>query len=429
MTEDAGVNVDPSPLAVAYLLHRFPYKTETFIVREMHGLRELGVDVSIFSLMTPGSDSASDQGDRLLAVAHYAPAFSGRVALANLRMLLRHPGRYIRSLIRLVGRTWREPPIMGLMTALFPKTVFFASEIERLGVDHVHAHFVWLEGLAAGVVRDLTGIPFTIEPHAFGLFGRNQKNVALELADATGIVTISDYNRRHIVGLDPQLASKIDVVHCGVDLDRFPPSPQRPENERVKILSIGRAVEKKGHEYLIDACAILARRGVEFECDMVVGLDEPGVALAKRVAERGLSDRVRVHDMMGEREIVDMLHGADLFALACVVASGGDRDGIPVAIMEAMACELPVVSTTVSGVPELVRAGESGLLAPPRDAEGLADALGRLIGDPEQRRRMGQVGRSIIAEAFDTRVGVGQMRRIFEAHRRPGQARGVGRPA
>jgi glycosyltransferase involved in cell wall biosynthesis len=303
--------------------------------------------------------------------------------------------------------------------------VFFAGEIEKLGVDHVHAHFVWLEGLAAGVVRDLTGIPFTIEPHAFGLFGRNQKDVALELADATGIVTISEYNRSHIVGLDPSLGSKIDVVHCGVDLDRFPPGPARRDGDVVRILSIGRAVEKKGHEYLIDACALLAQRGVDFECDIVVGLDEAAVPLGRQVADRGLEGRVRLHDMMSERAIVDMLHGADVFALACVVASTGDRDGIPVAIMEAMACELPVVSTTVAGVPELVRDGDSGLLVPPRDSGAFADALQRLIDAPEERRTMGRVGRSIIVEAFDTRAGVAQMKSIFERTCRSGEAEGV----
>jgi colanic acid/amylovoran biosynthesis glycosyltransferase len=413
--DDAG---EPVPLNVVYLLHRFPYRTETFIVREMHWLRQMGVELNIFSLMSPGSPSASDQGQDLLEVAHHAPWMSGAIALANLRRLLRSPVSYLRALLRLIGRTWREPTVMGLMVALFPKVVLFAAEIERLGAQHVHAHFVWIEGLAAGVVRDLTGIPFTIQPHAFGLFGRNQVNVRLELEDATSIITISEYNKRHIAGLSPRLADRVDIVHCGVDLDRFPPAESVRADGPVRIVTVGRAIEKKGHEHLVDACALLAARGIDFQCDLVVGIGPDSEPLATRIESHGIGDRVRILDMMGEDGIVAALHGADIFALACVVASSGDRDGIPVAIMEAMACELPVVSTTVSGIPELVRDGVSGLLAPPADPSGLADALERLIASPQDRIAMGQAGRTIVAEGFQASREAARTRDIFLRTRR-----------
>jgi colanic acid/amylovoran biosynthesis glycosyltransferase len=404
------------PLKIAYLLHRFPYRTETFIVREMHGVVEAGAEVSIFSMMAPGSDSASDQGERLMAVANYSAAVSGPVVAANLRMMARRPLRYVRSLLRLIGRTWREPAVMALTVGLFPKAVLYAQQIERRGIQHMHAHFVWIEGLAAGVVRDLTGIPFTIQPHAFGLFGRNQTNVRLELSDATGIVTISEYNRRHITDLDPSLAPRIDVVHCGVDIERFPPKPHTDDDDGpVRILSVGRAIEKKGHEYLIDACALLRDRGFEFECDLVVGFDEGSAQLQRRIDGHAVGDRVRLRDMVDERGVIRYLHGADIFALACVVSASGDRDGIPVALMEAMACELPVVSTTVSGVPELVKDG-AGLLAPPNDASALADALERLIGSRQLRMEMGRRGRAIVAEEFSASAGAARMYQIFQRH-------------
>lgn len=408
---------DRSRLKVAYLLHRFPYHTETFIVREMHGLMEQGVDLSIYSMMAPESGSASDQGDRLLDVANYAPRVSATVLTANLIMLITRPVRYVRAFARLLARTWREPLVLALMVSLFPKTVLFARQIERRGVQHMHAHFVWIEGLAAGVVRDLTGIPFTIQPHAFGLFGRNRTNVRLELADATGIVTISEYNRRFITDLDPALEPKIDVVHCGVDMDRFPPPPERPATDIPRILSIGRAVEKKGHDHLIDACAILRDRNVAFRCDLVVGADEASAELQRRIDRHRLGDRVRLHDFVDEPGVIRYLHEADVFALACVVASSGDRDGIPVATMEAMACELPVVSTTVSGVPELVRDG-AGLLTPPGDAAAMADALERLIRSPEDRLEMGRRGRQIVMEEFQAADGAARMRELFTRYRR-----------
>ncbi len=418
MTGTSDVVGGSVPLNVVYLLHRFPYRTETFIVREMHWLRQMGVELNIFSLMAPGSPSASDQGQDLLDVAHHAPWMSGAIAVANLRTLLRTPRAYLRAVRRLIGRTWREPKVMGLMVALFPKVVLFATEAERLGAQHIHAHFVWIEGLAAGVVRDLTGIPFTIQPHAFGLFGRHPVNVRLELEDATGIITISEYNKRFIAGLSPALLDRVDIVHCGVDLDRFPPAGTEKGTGPVRIVTVGRAIEKKGHEHLVDACALLAERGVDFRCDLVVGIGPDSQPLAARIAAHGIGDRVRILDMMGEDGIVATLHGADIFALACVVASSGDRDGIPVAIMEAMACELPVVSTTVSGVPELVQDGVSGLLAPPADPAGLADALERLIASPQDRIAMGRAGRGIVVAGFQASQNAVLTRDIFLRTRR-----------
>lgn len=405
-------------LRVAYLLHRFPYRTETFIVREMDGLVEAGVDLSIFSMMAPGTDSASDQGNRLLTLATYSPPMSLAVVVANLHMLARRPFGYVRALARLVARTWREPSIMALTVGLFPKTVLFAREIERRGVDHIHAHFVWVEGLAAGVIRDLTATPFTIQPHAFGLFGRNQTNVRLELQDATGIVTISEYNKAHIGGLDSHLVAKTDVVHCGVEIERFQPRPDRATGDQpVRIASIGRAVEKKGHRFLIDACALLYERNVAFECELIVGSDEATRELQRRIDGHGIGDRVWLRDMVDEAGVVSFLHRADIFALACVVAESGDRDGIPVVIMEAMACGLPVVSTTVSGVPELVREG-SGILTAPGDPEAIAAALERLIVSPDLRASMGQRGRCVVAREFDAVEGAARMREIFERYRR-----------
>ena len=403
------------PLKVAYVLHRFPYLTETFIVREMHWVREHGIDLTIFSLMPPKDTVRSQQAEDLVALGRYSPVFSWKVARSQMHFLRRSPLRYLRALGRLIWRTYREAKVMLLMMGLFPKIVHFAHQMEDEGIDHIHAHFVWLEGIAAGVAKDLLGITFSIHPHAFGLFSRNQRDVRRELENASHVVTISEYHRRYIHELAPRIASEgVDVVHCGIEPDRVQPPAQRPQNEPQRILSVGRAVEKKGHEYLIEACGELLARGRSLRCDVVVGSGGRRDRLQARIEELGIGDSVSLLDTRDEDGIFELLREVDIFVLACVVAASGDRDGVPVSLMEAMACELPVVSTPVTGIPELVVDGETGLIVPERDAAALADALARLLDDEQLRSRLGREARAKVLEEFNVRMSAARMAEIFQ---------------
>jgi glycosyltransferase involved in cell wall biosynthesis len=315
-----------------------------------------------------------------------------------------------------VRQTLREPSVLLLMTALFPKAVLFAREIERDAIDHVHAHFAWIEGIAAGVAKDLTGITFTIHPHAFGLFGRNQRDVRRELESASRVVTISEYNRSYIADLSPRIApDDVEVVRCGIEPDRIQP-PERPAGRSpLRILSVGRAVEKKGHEYLIGACHLMDAAGTDFRCDIIAGDGQERDALQAQIDRLGIGSTVRLLGAHDEDGVLERLQQADIFALACVVAASGDRDGIPVSLMEAMASELPVVSTAVAGIPELVEDGVSGLLVPERDSAALADALERLIADESLRRRLGRRGREKVLADFQVSEGAARMAEIFRS--------------
>jgi glycosyltransferase involved in cell wall biosynthesis len=401
------------PLRVAYILHRFPYLTETFIAREMYCMSSQGVDIAIFSLMRPKSPAASKEARSLMSRARYSRGLSMPVLRAQARFLTRRPRRYFRALVAVVRQTYREPRVMALALALFPKSVLFASIIEDEGVGHVHANFVWLESIAAGVIRDLVGTTFTIHPHAFGLFGRNQTSVRRQISNADHVVTISEYHRRYITDLCPDLsAADVSVVHCGIETRQITPAPDRNAAVPARILSVGRAVEKKGHEYLIDACAILAGRGLDFECRIVLGNDN-GSRLQQRIDRLDLGSHVRLLGAHDQEALLDQYRTADVFALACVVAADGDRDGIPVSLMEAMACELPVVTTAVAGIPELVEDGISGLLVPARDPIALADALGALLVDAALRTRLGRRGRRAVEAGFESEDTAAQMAGVF----------------
>jgi len=412
----SGVAQGDRPLRVAYVLHRFPHLTETFIVREMHYVRRHAIDLTIFSLLPPKRKIRSQQAQDLVSLGRYSPFFSWSVARSQFHFLTRRPRKYLRALGRVVRQTYREPRVLLLALGLFPKNVHFARMMDKMEIDHIHAHFVWIEGLAAGVAKDLLGITFTIHPHAFGLFSRNRRDVRHELENASHVVTISDYHRRYIADLSPRIALEdIDVVHCGIEPDRIRPNDHRIRNEPLRILSVGRAIEKKGHEYLIDACAELVRRGRAFRCDLVVGGGGRREDLQARIDRLGIGGAVTLLDSYDDDGIFRLLQETDVFALPCVVAASGDRDGIPVSLMEAMACGVPVVSTSVAGIPELVEHGTTGLLVPERDSSALAAALERLLDDEDLRSRLGAGGRAKVVEDFQVRRSAARMADIFRA--------------
>ncbi len=429
MSDRSNAAPPDGSLGVAYILHRFPYLTETFIAREMFWIQRHGVEVSVFSLMRPRHPAASPEARALAGRAHYSRGLSRRLLQAQARFLRRSPAAYFRALARVVAQTYREPKVLALALALFPKSVLFAAMIEDRGIRHVHANFVWLEALAAGIVRDLIGTTFTINPHAFGLFGRDRVNVRRQLASATHVVTISEFHRSFITDLCPTLsASDVSVVHCGVDTSLMSPRPDRPASAPPRILSVGRWVEKKGHEYLIEACAILRDRGLSFDCQIVLGDDDGCRHVQQLVDRHGLRSHVTLVGALGQDEVLGRYRASEIFALACVVAADGDRDGIPVSLMEAMACELPVVTTGVAGIPELVQDGESGLLIPERDAPALADALECLIRLPELRTRLGRAGRRVVQAGFEAQQTAADMAQVFRRLTDTAEPAGIGGP-
>jgi glycosyltransferase involved in cell wall biosynthesis len=192
------------------------------------------------------------------------------------------------------------------------------------------------------------------------------------------------------------------VVHCGVDTGLFQPRSKalRSAGDPLTIVCVGSLEEKKGQRYLVEACEILRARGVNFMCHLI-GDGATREALAQQIAAAGLDDMVRLEGGQPRSEVARFLQSADVVALPSIVTKSGKMEGIPVALMEPLACEVPVVSTRISGIPELVEDGVTGLLVPPADAAALADALQRLAEQPELGLRMGRAGREKVLAEFD----------------------------
>ncbi|KAA3660724.1 MAG: colanic acid biosynthesis glycosyltransferase WcaL [Calditrichaeota bacterium] len=402
-------------IKVAYILHRFPYITETFIMREMYWLRKCNVDVTIFSLLSPVHKIVQEQAKELLPVTYYSAFISPKVIKAQFYFLLRSPVRYFKAFFNMIRQTFREIPVLLRVLLLFPESVYFAQQMEIMGIEHIHAHFVWLEGIAAGIVKDLVGISFTIHPHAFGLFMRNQKNVRTELQNASGVVTVSTHHTEYIANLCPKISqNEIDIVHYGLEVDRYIPGPKQEQNGKaIRIVAVGDLREKKGPEYLIDACALLAKRGYEFHCDFI-GHGNLENKLRAQIDHLELHENITLCGVQPLSKVLQKLQESDIFALPCVVARDGDRDGMPNVLIEAMACELPVVTTPVAGIPDLVIHGETGMLAKERDAETLAEALEILIEDKALRERLGKQAREKVLDEFQIQKSAEKLAGIFK---------------
>lgn len=400
-------------MKVAYVLHRFPSVSETFVLLELCWIRRHFEAMHVFSLLPPKPGPIHEEAKEWLPVTEYSALLSWDVLGANAGFLRRSPRRYLRALVRTIRQTYREPAVLLLALALFPKSVYFARRMQELEIAHLHAHFVWLGGIAAGVAADLLGLTYTIHAHAFDIFERNRHDVQAELEGAAKIITISSYHRSTLASLCPERDPEdIQIVHLGVDTDRFRPPAEAPSDEPLSILSIGRLVEKKGHTYLIDACKLLTDQGLAYRC-RIVGDGPLRQELQAQIDRYGLQEQVMLCGALDHEAVLKLHQSSHIFALAAVVARSGDQDGMPYVLIEAMACGLPVITTPISGIPDLVCHDENGLLVEQRNAAALADALTRLATDKEGRRLLGRNARQTVLREFQIQRNTEKLAAIF----------------
>lgn len=404
-------------------MSRFPKLTETFILYEMLTLEELGHRVEVFPLLRERQSVTHAEAARMVQRAHYHPFVSRAILWAQLSFLFRRPGAYFKALAEVLCGTWGSANFFLGAIGIFPKSVRFAHEMEKQGITHVHAHFANHPAVAALIIHRLTGIPFSFTAHGSDLHVE-RRMLDRKVAAAAFAVTVSGYNRELMVQeCGERMRDKIHVVHCGVDPEVFMPhrhtSTPRPPGRRTdsfQILCVGSFEEVKGHRYLIDACQRLRTRGVRFACHLVGDGPRRG-SVEAQIRRLGLQGEVRVHGARPRHEVARLLSEADVVALTSVPTRRGKREGIPVVLMEAMATGLPVVSSAISGIPELVEDGRSGFLVPPCDTSAIAEALHKLSTDADLRRRMGRSGRRRVERHFDLRRNTSLLSRLFE--RRP----------
>jgi colanic acid/amylovoran biosynthesis glycosyltransferase len=411
---------------IAYLMSWFPAITETFILDEIRELRARGVEVEALPLFGSRGGDVHEGWRELADHTHYHRLLSWELATAQLHWLRRRPRALLRAWVEALARTAGSRKLLVRTPIVLLRGALLARRIEAMGIRHVHAHWATHPALAAWLVRALTGIGYSFTAHAHDLYV-DRAMLDEKVAGARFVVTISEFNRRLLVdACGAAAAEKVHVVRCGVDPDAFAPRARRVP-EVPTYVCVGSLREYKGHAVLLDAVHLLAAGGGALRV-ILVGDGELRGALAARIAREGLGDVVELRGAVPHQDVPAILAGATAMVLPSVTSRDGQMEGIPVALMEAMAAGVPVVSTRLSGIPELVRDGESGLLVPERDPVALSRAMERLVSDPALRERLGEGGRRAVQDRFDRGRNVARLAALFAAvaERRGG---GLARPA
>lgn len=401
---------------IAYFAQLFPGLTQTFVYREVLALRERGTPVLTFSVWRPDPADLSAETITLRDETFYIFPLSWLfLIVAHLRYLFSRPLRYLETLAFVLTRPGESLRNRWRSLLHFLYGMLAIREMERLNIKHIHAHFAWSASSIALIANRLLGIPFSITLHSNEIYF-DRLLLEDKVRYARFIVTISEYNRQFLKKLLPEqeLDNKTHVVHCGLDPDVFTPSPRpRRNGGELTIVGVGQLAPRKGFHVLLEACHHLAVRGVPSRCH-IFGEGEERNRLEGLIAQHGLHEQVLMPGRIYQEELRRFLNQADVFALPCVRDESGDQDGIPVVLMEAMAIELPTVSTGISGVPELIDHECSGLLTPPGDAVALADALQRLRNNPGLGQRLGKAGRETVTNEYNIYRSAEQMAMLFE---------------
>jgi glycosyltransferase involved in cell wall biosynthesis len=403
---------------VAYVLGTFPQASQTFIAREIRGLRQLDVPLLVFALGRRDAGALEETDRAWYGEVRFAPLPFGWATLAsNLHFIVRAPGRYWRALISLLTLRHR-PRVLALRAfALMLTGAWIARQIERAGgCRQVHAHFALAQTEVAMAVSGLLGCPFSFTAHARDIYATPS---ALEekIRAAAVVVTCTAYNVDYLRNLCPDLPPEhVRLIYHGVDVDTLGAAigSGRLAGSEPLVLAAGRLIEKKGFDTLIAACADLDRRGIVFRC-RILGTGPLEQALRRQIASAGMNHRIELPGWVAPADVVRNMAAATVFTMPSRISDTGDRDGIPNVVLEAMAAGLPVVATEVSGIPEAVLHEETGLLVRPDAPLALADALEQIVADPRRAADLGGSGARLVRAQFAIEVSSRRLAATFLA--------------
>lgn len=377
---------------VGILTKTYPKISETFILEELIGLESEGLDVQIFSLQHPTDDRANAATSEVRAPVHY-PVAGLALAWVHLRLLATAPSMYARGLRRVLRLA--EPD----RRQLWMRAVWLADQCRARRIAHLHAHFIDTPASVAESAASLAGIPFSISAHAKDIYLSSELSLRRKLSTARFTVTCTEANHQYLTDL-AGAGAKVHRVHHGVRLDRFDPAaPAADAVPHPVIIGVGRLRAKKGFDLLVEACAELRDGGIPFAC-RIIGYGPEEERLRAQIRRLDLHERVTLLGKLTREEVIPHYRDATLVVQPCRVTADGDRDGIPNVLLEAMAMERTVVSTTVSGIPELITDGHDGVLVPPDDSSALATALRDLLADPPRARRLARSARKTVEADF-----------------------------
>ncbi len=401
-------------LKIAYIMSRFPGLSETFILREMDVMQSLGWELALYPLIVQRETVVHKEAEMWIDKTHQITWLNA--LYANVSIFRKAPLHYVYVL----GRVIRENlPSLGFLLralVLFPKAVWMAYEMEGENISHIHAHYATHPALVAWVISQLTGISYSVTVHAHDIY-INKTMLATKMWDALFIAAISNYNRQFLIeNVGLWAGEKTFIVHCGINPEQYlPHSPHQKDDKRFEILSIGTLRPYKGQRYLLDACALLRQQGIPFRC-RIVGTGDLYTILSKQIIKLNLQDCVELLGPKTQRDVAILLSETDCYVQPSIILPSGRMEGIPVSLMEALACALPVVATSISGIPELIRPGETGWLVLPENVEALADAIEYIYQNPSEASEFSKLGRQYVLNEFNLNTNVHILSTLFEQY-------------
>jgi glycosyltransferase involved in cell wall biosynthesis len=422
---------------IGYVLMGFPRLSETFITHEIYLLEKLGMKLRLFAVKHGDMEQVHEVVARIRAPLTYLPAvtsLSGTNVAAWLwrnlpqyveqhrKMFKARPYGYLKTLGAALAmslryrKSWRAP-LRKVFLKEFLQAGHIAMQIIDAGtIRHLHGHFCHGATTITWFVSRLTGIPFSFTAHAKDIYQTDQNPgdlLARKLDAARFVATCTGANATHLAQRFPS-CEHVHTVYHGLDTDYFaPPLSGHRSSPAPLILAVGRFVEKKGFADLVDACALLKSAGAAFRCLLIGEKADQSESIRDKIDALGLNAVVSMQGPVTHGELRRIYHQSAIFALPCLVAANGDRDGIPNVLAEAMATGLAVVSTAVSGIPELVRDRLDGLIVPERNPPALAAALQQLLQDPSLRQRLGAAARARVCQVFDSHKTTLQLKALF----------------
>jgi len=399
-----------SPMRIAYVIPAFPpAPSQPFVVNEMIEVERAGHALIVLPLYAGGeSEVRHGTFESLRPAALLPPALlDGRVALAALATLATRPLRAFAVVCSLLVAALPNPWAVARLAAVVPKGLAAARWLRRLGVDRIHAHFATQTADCAAIAGCVADIPFSFTAHAYDIYStdRRIRNETLDwkLRRARQVFTVNEFAADLLrARLDECARGRVRTAYVGIPLDLFDEEPPAPHVGPLRLLCVARLCEKKGLDTLVEACGLLRDQGLPFTLRLF-GDGPLGAALATQVARLDLAAHVHLGGSVTQEDVAREMKACHAFVMPCRRDRSGDMDGIPTVFMEAMATGRPVVSCAVSGVPELVRDGETGVLVPSDDARALAAAIARLAHDDALRLRLGRAARALVERQHDQR--------------------------
>jgi glycosyltransferase involved in cell wall biosynthesis len=399
------------------ILKGYPRISETFISNEIRLLEKLGFSLHLFSMRQPREDFTHESVKKIRARVDYLPETLikplPRLLYHNLILASKRPGVYAAAL-KTAGRRFLRTRKSATIKHLLQAGYLANRLLPASGVTHLHAHFAHSPTSVAMFTSQLTGLPFSFTAHAKDIYTSDPRQLREKIELSRFVVTCTEYNRRHLMQIADGHKTPIHRNYHGIDVDLFsdPGANQQLPGPPYRILTIARLTAKKGLPTVLRALKLLTSQGLSLK-HILIGDGEDRERILALVKELGLTSVTRWLGTQPHHEVIKHFCNTDLFVLGCEVASNGDRDGIPNVLLESMAMGVPVVTSNISAIPELVENGVTGLLVPPRQPDRLSEAIQRMLTDQELRNRVIAAARQTVAKGFDNRRLIQDLAEIF----------------